>query len=117
MASVDRNMLNGLAKLTDVHAGGHSQRLLFDGEYVGLYVSRRTRQGFEVREQGGGATSLAFSYRIVARRKGVATRRFRKVARPEAPEMPKRPDVPGESKPRAARSARRRAASRRRPRR
>ena len=34
MASVDRNALNGLAKLTDVHAGGQSQRLPFDGEYV-----------------------------------------------------------------------------------
>ncbi len=34
MASVDKDTLNGLAKLTDVHAGGHSERELFDGAYV-----------------------------------------------------------------------------------
>ena len=84
------------------------------GDSGGLYVSRRGRQGFEVREQGGGATSLAFSYRIVARRKGVTTRRFGKVARPGAPEVPKRPAVPRESKPRASM---RRTAGRRRARR
>ena len=87
------------------------------GDCRGLFVSRRGRRGFEVREQGGGAASLTFSYRIVARRKGVTTRRFQEVARPEAPEMPKRLHVPGESKPEATRSARRRAAGGRRSRR
>jgi hypothetical protein len=39
------------------------------GESNGLYVSRRNRNGFEVREQGGGRNTLTFSYRVVARRK------------------------------------------------
>jgi hypothetical protein len=48
------------------------------GESNGLYVSRRNRNGFEVREQSGGRSSLTFSYRVVARRKDVPTERFPK---------------------------------------
>jgi hypothetical protein len=48
------------------------------GENNGLYVSRRNRNGFEVREQGGGRSNLTFSYRIVARRKDVPTSRLPK---------------------------------------
>lgn len=40
------------------------------GDCKGLYVTNETASGFEVRELGGGASSIAFDYRIVARRKG-----------------------------------------------
>jgi hypothetical protein len=36
----------------------------------GLYVSQKSVSSFEVRELGGGASSIAFEYRIVAHRKG-----------------------------------------------
>jgi len=40
------------------------------GDCKGLYVTNETASSFEVRELGGGRTSIAFDYRIVARRKG-----------------------------------------------
>jgi len=40
------------------------------GDCKGLYVTNETSSGFEVHELGGGASSIAFDYRIVARRKG-----------------------------------------------
>ena len=41
-----------------------------NGDSKGLYVSQKTATSFEVREQGGGASSVAFDYRIVAKRVG-----------------------------------------------
>ena len=41
-----------------------------DGDCKGLYVSAKTASGFEVRELGGGASGIAFDYRIVAKRVG-----------------------------------------------
>jgi hypothetical protein len=41
-----------------------------NGDCKGLYVTNKTASGFEVHELGGGASSIAFDYRIVARRKG-----------------------------------------------
>ena len=41
-----------------------------EGDCRGLYVSRKTASGFEVRELGGGQSSVAFDYRIVALRRG-----------------------------------------------
>ena len=40
------------------------------GDSRGLYVTNETATSFEVREQGGGTSSIAFDYRIVAKRKG-----------------------------------------------
>jgi hypothetical protein len=40
------------------------------GDSDGLYVSNETPQGFEVHEQHGGRSSIAFDYRIMAKRKG-----------------------------------------------
>jgi hypothetical protein len=40
------------------------------GDCKGLYVTNEGPGGFEVRELGGGQSSIAFDYRIVARRKG-----------------------------------------------
>jgi hypothetical protein len=41
-----------------------------EGDCRGLYVSRKTASGFEVRELGGGRSTVAFDYRIVALRRG-----------------------------------------------
>ena len=40
------------------------------GDSEGLYVSNETPQGFEVHEQRGGRSNIAFDYRIVAKRIG-----------------------------------------------
>jgi hypothetical protein len=41
-----------------------------NGDCKGLYVSQKTPTSFEVRELGGGTSSIAFDYRIMAKRKG-----------------------------------------------
>ena len=41
-----------------------------NGDCQGLYVARKTAASFEVRELGGGKSSVAFDYRIVAKRRG-----------------------------------------------
>lgn len=41
-----------------------------NGDSKGLYVSQKTATSFEVREQGGGTSSIGFDYRIVAKRVG-----------------------------------------------
>ena len=64
------------------------------GDSKGLYVSGRNRQSFQVREQGSGASSLGFSYRIVARRKDATTKRFQKVTAPKIPKIAKPPARP-----------------------
>ena len=46
------------------------------GESEGLYVSNETPQRFEVHEQRGGRSSVAFDYRIVAKRAGYENRRL-----------------------------------------
>ena len=64
------------------------------GDSQGLYVASRTRTGFEVREQGGGKNSLTFSYRVVAKRKHTATKRFAKVTAPAKPKIPVQSTAP-----------------------
>ena len=93
-----------------------------EGDSRGLYVGRKTRQGFEVREQGGGSATLKFSYRVVARRKDVDAARFEKVTMPERPPVPELPKIAplpilsrrksSASKPRAKASGRKRGHSR-----
>lgn len=67
----------GVAKTDDYHVF-----LSPYGESNGLYVSRRNRNGFEVREQSGGRNTLTFSYRVVARRKDVPSERLPKFDAP-----------------------------------
>jgi hypothetical protein len=40
------------------------------GDCKGLYVTAETASGFQVREMGGGQSSVSFDYRIVGKRKG-----------------------------------------------
>jgi hypothetical protein len=64
------------------------------GDSKGLYVANKTPTGFEVREQQGGTSSLAFGYRVVAKRKDIAGPRLEKVEVPAAPERPAAPPPP-----------------------
>jgi hypothetical protein len=51
-----------------------------EGNCHGLYVRRKSAKSFEIRELTGGKSSVAFSYRIVGRRKDIKQhRRFAKV--------------------------------------
>jgi hypothetical protein len=51
-----------------------------EGDCRGLYVRRKSATSFEVRELAGGTSSVAFSYRIVGRRKDVRSyKRFAKI--------------------------------------
>jgi hypothetical protein len=49
------------------------------GDSQGLYVSNETPQGFEVHEQRGGHSSVAFDYRITAKRSGYENKRLEDV--------------------------------------
>src|SRR5262249_15170156 len=51
-----------------------------EGDCRGLYVRRKSAVNFEVREFMGGKSSVAFSYRIVGRRKDIGGhKRFAKI--------------------------------------
>lgn len=47
-----------------------------NGDAEALYVINKTATGFEVRESKGGASSLTFDYRIVAKRRGYEAQRL-----------------------------------------
>jgi hypothetical protein len=49
-----------------------------EGDCRGLYVHRKRGTSFEIRELAGGKSSVAFSYRIVGRRKDIRAPRFAK---------------------------------------
>ena len=51
-----------------------------EGDCRGLYVHRKTAVSFEVRELMGGESAVAFSYRVVGRRRDITRhRRFAKI--------------------------------------
>ena len=52
-----------------------------EGDSEGLYVSNKTAQGFEVHEQRGGRSSIAFDYRIMAKRAGYEDARLGNVTK------------------------------------
>jgi hypothetical protein len=53
-----------------------------NGDSKGLYVIHKTSGSFEVRESGGGVSSLSFDYRIVAKRRGFEAKRLTDVTGP-----------------------------------
>jgi hypothetical protein len=55
------------------------------GDSKGLYVSRQRPDGFEIREQQGGKSTLEFTYRVVAKRKDIKGVRLEKVRLPKVP--------------------------------
>jgi len=64
-----------------------------DGDCRGLFVAQKTPTGFSVRELQGGRSTLAFDYRIVAKRYGVHAQRLPMFAsvRVSAPHHQSRP--------------------------
>jgi hypothetical protein len=50
-----------------------------NGDCKGLYVANKTAGGFEVRELGGGTSSVSFDYRIVAKRRGYESVRLQDI--------------------------------------
>ena len=62
-----------------------------NGDCKGLYVSKKTPTSFEVRELGGGQSSVSFDYRIVARRKGYESVRMADVTLKLKPHVSKPP--------------------------
>jgi hypothetical protein len=81
-----------------VHADDYMVFLTPEGDSKGLYVTGKSAGGFAVREQQGGASSLAFSWRVVAKRKDIEGKRLAKVDlpkinTPDLAKMPKMDDV------------------------
>jgi hypothetical protein len=63
-----------------IKRGDYRVFLTPEGDCRGLYVRRKSAASFEVRELMGGESSIAFSYRIVGRRKDIkGHRRFAKI--------------------------------------
>src|SRR3984893_8694828 len=63
-----------------IKRGDYRVFLTPEGDCRGLFVYRKSAASFEVRELMGGKSSIAFSYRIVGRRKDIARhRRFAKI--------------------------------------
>jgi hypothetical protein len=90
-----------------------------EGDCRGLYVRRKSAKSFEVRELTGGTSSIAFSYRIVGRRKDIkGHRRFAKIdARVQLPAAARAPRKPAPTAPglRAFAAPRNKGAPERRP--
>jgi hypothetical protein len=70
------------------------------GDSKGLYVIHATATGFEVRESGGGTSSLAFDYRIVGKRRGYEAQRLTDVTARFNAEAPSPMNVPARPAPR-----------------
>jgi hypothetical protein len=59
-----------------IHLEDYMVFLTAEGDSNGLFVSKRDAQAFEVRELKGGTGSLAFTYRLVAKRKDIPGERL-----------------------------------------
>ncbi len=68
---------------TIVHTDDYHVFLTAYGNTNGLHITKQTLAGFSVEEHNGGANSLGFSYRIVARRKDVKAERLAKYTLPK----------------------------------
>jgi hypothetical protein len=63
-----------------IKRGDYRVFLTSEGDCRGLHIRRKSAASFEVRESQGGKSSIAFSYRIVGRRKDIrAQKRFAKI--------------------------------------
>jgi hypothetical protein len=59
-----------------VNMAGYHVFVTPKGDCKGLFITNETSKSFEVRELGGGQSSVGFDYRIVAHRKGYETMRL-----------------------------------------
>jgi hypothetical protein len=65
-----------------------------NGDCKGLYVSNKTPTSFTVHELQGGTSSIAFDYRIVAKRKDIEGTRLEHVDEPPTVQLLKLPELP-----------------------
>jgi hypothetical protein len=103
------NLVNGRADVrldrdfaAVVRADDYDVFLTPYGDTSGLYVSSRSPAGFEVREVRNGTGALAFSYRVVAKRRDIPGPRLEKVDLPPRltlPPVPPPPPVPPRLEP------------------
>jgi hypothetical protein len=90
-----------------VHGENYRVFLTPQGDSNGLYLGNKTASGFTIHEQQGGKSSVAFDYRIVAKRKDIPGARLEHVDDPPAltdafktpPTAPKMPDLPAMPRP------------------
>ena len=69
--TIDPMFAKTVSATTDYHVF-----LTPNGDSKGLYVIAKTPTSFEVHESGGGRSTLAFDYRIVAKRRGYEKQRM-----------------------------------------
>jgi hypothetical protein len=69
-----------------VHDDTYRVFLTPEGDSQGLYIQDKSADGFRVREQQGGRSTLKFSYRIVARRKDLEAPRLEVVTLAPSPD-------------------------------
>jgi hypothetical protein len=72
-----------------------------NGDCKGLYVAQKSRTSFVVRELGGGTASIAFDYRIMAKRKGFELIRLADRTKEMNAPRPKRTEGPRPAMPTA----------------
>ena len=87
-----------------IHSDDYGVFLTAEGDSKGLYVTNKSATGFSVREQQGGASSLAFRWRVVAKRADVKGERLAKfemphVQLPEGVILPTTPTSPTSPRP------------------
>jgi hypothetical protein len=70
---------------TTVQTENYRVFLTPEGPSNGLYVSSKTATGFTVQEQGNGTSNVAFSYRVVGKRKDIVAPRLEKITPPAQP--------------------------------
>jgi hypothetical protein len=77
-----------------VHGDNYRVFCMPKGDTNGLFVSSQSPSGFEVRETKGGTGTLAFDYRVVAKRKDIPGPRLEKVDLPARDQVPTVPPPP-----------------------
>lgn len=60
-----------------------------EGDCKGLFIASKSATGFTVQELQGGTSNVPFSYRVVAKRKDIASPRLAKFTPPPPPTLPK----------------------------
>lgn len=92
------SLLNGVASVAldagfaaVVQSDDYYVFLAPEGDSKGLYVGTKSATGFTIAEQQGGTSSIAVSYRVVAKRKDVAAPRLEHVTLPKPPQLPQVP--------------------------
>jgi hypothetical protein len=77
-----------------VHGDNYQVFPVPEGDCKGLYITNKTPGGFEVREVQGGTSTLTFGYRVIAKRKDIASPRLERVELPAAPQRLAAPPAP-----------------------